>query len=214
MQPRPQSILILTGSFGHGHNTAANNLEAAFQDALEPDTTIAVVDFFQEAYPWSNGLLRKGYGLAINQFPRLWHFIYGQADREGGPSLVPLKTFGSKLKKWFEKQQPTVVVSTFPIFPLLIGQCYPDPDTRPFAAVHDDHRRHQHQCDLVSGAQRSSLCHRRLVERDRHERRHPRGTDSRSRFPPYRLQPKRRRWKNYQQQTLSFSTFPPRPRAM
>jgi len=130
-----ESVLILTGSFGHGHNTAAYNLEAAFRNALGSEATVTTVDFFQEAYPCSNGLLRKGYGLAINQFPRLWHFIYSQADREGGPSLVPLRTFGRKLKKCFEKHQPTIVVSTFPIFPLLIEQCYPDPTERPFKAV-------------------------------------------------------------------------------
>lgn len=135
MQPRPPSILILTGSFGHGHNTAANNLKTAFRSALGSEAKVAVVDFFQETYPWSNGLLRKGYGIAINQLPRLWHFIYGQADRESGPSLVPVKTFGRRLQRCFDEQQPTVVVSTFPIFPLLAEQCYPNHRTRPFSLV-------------------------------------------------------------------------------
>lgn len=135
VQPHFQSILILTGSFGHGHNTAAYNLETAFRNALGSESAVAVVDFFQDAYPWSNGLLRKGYGLAINQLPRLWQFIYGQADREGGPKLVPVKTFGRQLRRCFDKHQPTVVVSTFPIFPLLIEECYPDSAARPFSAA-------------------------------------------------------------------------------
>ena len=132
-------ILILTGSFGHGHNTAARNLEDAFRQSVGPDARVEVVDFFSLAYPRINALLRKGYAFAINSVPAIWKQLYRLADARSS-SLVPFKAISRKLDRYLTEQQPCAVVSVFPFFPLLVGQTYPDKAARsyPFFTVVTD----------------------------------------------------------------------------
>ncbi len=124
-------ILILTGSFGHGHNTAARNLEAAFQRALGPGAAVEVVDFFDEAFPRTNGLLRRGYAFAITSAPAVWRQLYRLADGRGS-SFFPLAAVGRRLKRFLDERRPAAVVTTFPGFPLLMKALYERPEERPF----------------------------------------------------------------------------------
>ncbi|MFT5189433.1 MAG: processive 1,2-diacylglycerol beta-glucosyltransferase [Verrucomicrobiales bacterium] len=130
MKKRP-SILILTGSFGHGHNTAAYNLKKAFRRSLGSDAQVEVVDFIAQAYPKINAVLRKGYAFAINCAPGIWKQIYRLADSSGA-KLFSFKFISRKLDHFLTEEQPCAVVSVFPFFPLLVGQAYPDRATRPY----------------------------------------------------------------------------------
>lgn len=132
MQNSQPRILILTGSFGHGHNTAARNLESAFLQALGPETPVEVVDFFDGAYPVTNRLLKRGYGFAINSAPALWKQLYRLADNRG-PTLLPVKAMGRRLQCLLAERQPAALVATFPGYPLLMEQLYARPKIRPFA---------------------------------------------------------------------------------
>ncbi|MEO0453900.1 MAG: UDP-N-acetylglucosamine--LPS N-acetylglucosamine transferase, partial [Verrucomicrobiota bacterium] len=70
-------VLLLTASYGHGHNTAAYSL----RDALEKQGAEAeVCDFFESEYPWLHPKVRWAYNQAIINFPWLWKIIYTLYD--------------------------------------------------------------------------------------------------------------------------------------
>ncbi len=130
MNSSENAILILTGSFGHGHNTAARNLEAAFRQAVPGETPIHVVDFFSERYPKVTGLLKRGYAFSINCAPWTWRYLYHSYDAEGG--MLPYKTIQTHLTQFLNEQRPRIVVSTFPIYSKLMDRLYPQAEGRPF----------------------------------------------------------------------------------
>ncbi len=124
------SILILTGSFGHGHNTAAKNLAEGFRRA-RPDAPVEVLDFFEDGFPRLNAVLRKGYDFAINRAPFVWRQLYGLANGQGRGCL-PLTPGAKYLRAAVDRRAPDVVVTTFPFVPLLLSRSYPDKTTQPF----------------------------------------------------------------------------------
>lgn len=132
-QTTPPRILILTGSFGHGHNTAAHNLASAFRRLLgdTEGADVEVVDFFREAFPKTDALLRRGYTLAITRLPFVWNLLYRLSDGKGA-SLIPLGAMAKRLKAFLDDRRPHAVVTTFPGFPMLIEVRYPEVAERPF----------------------------------------------------------------------------------
>ncbi len=126
---RAPTILILTGSFGQGHHTAASNLKAAFDEALPSEGSAVVGDFFRQAYPRTNALMSRGYGFAINGAPGLWKQLYRLADR-GGKNVLPLGRVHRRFKAFLEREQPSAVVATFPGYPLLFEWLFPDRSSR------------------------------------------------------------------------------------
>ena len=129
-KPAPR-ILILTGSFGHGHITAARNLGRAFRAALGTGARVDLLDFFAHAYPVSSRVLQCGHAFAVNSAPALWKQLYRLADTRSA-ELIPFKTFSQKLSRYLADYRPSAVVSVFPMFSLLMEQLYPDKATRPF----------------------------------------------------------------------------------
>src|SRR5208282_2164693 len=78
MEPR---ILIMTASYGEGHNAAAKALAAEFNE--DAPGTALVVDVFALSCPRLNSLIRRAYLAAINGTPRLWKHLYAWMDRPG-----------------------------------------------------------------------------------------------------------------------------------
>jgi UDP-N-acetylglucosamine:LPS N-acetylglucosamine transferase len=130
MSARPV-ILILTGSFGHGHNTAAHNLRAAFGHLLGDEIEIQVIDFFDHCYPEVNGLLRKAYAFVINSAPLIWRQLYRLGDMDT-PGLLAHKALVQQFQRFLEERCPVAVVSTFPPNSILFKQVYPIASNRPF----------------------------------------------------------------------------------
>jgi hypothetical protein len=79
-----KSLLILTASFGEGHNAAARNLLEAIT-LKSPQINVLVSDVFLDAYGWVNRLAEKGYLAVINHLPNFWQtaFEISTAARRG-----------------------------------------------------------------------------------------------------------------------------------
>ena len=119
--PTAARVLILTAGFGEGHNAAARALSAACDAAAGPGTS-HVVDLFALAAPRFNALARRTYLGMINNTPRLWNRVYRWIDR--GQVLprrlwalrIPLR----RLESLLASERPTVVCSTYPVYPFLL----------------------------------------------------------------------------------------------
>ncbi|MBE2205642.1 MAG: glycosyltransferase [Chthoniobacterales bacterium] len=108
-----KSVLILTASYGEGHNAAARNLASALR---EVGVAVEVRDIFAETYPRVNALGRKLYLAVINHAPHLWRVAYALLGRtslvKGGLGIFHRAT--RQLTKTISRMKPDVLVSTFP----------------------------------------------------------------------------------------------------
>lgn len=131
-----KSILILTASFGEGHNAAARNLHEAIL-AVSPETSCVVSDVFRDAYGWMIRMLEKGYLAVINHFPYLWQTAFEVMDRT---RIVEqhIGIYGAaarRLGRLIVQNQPSVIVSTYPGCNHLLDFIYRNRLKRPFKLV-------------------------------------------------------------------------------
>lgn len=114
-------ILILTASFGEGHNAAARALASAFDREAGPGTS-RVADIFSLAAPRYNELVRRAYVSLINRAPKLWIRFYRWSDS----SQIVERRLGffyreiRVLRKILARERPDAVVCTFPVATLLL----------------------------------------------------------------------------------------------
>src|SRR5262245_1394552 len=105
-------VLILTASYGSGHNAAARSLGDAFERA---GTTVTVVDHFRElVHPVFDRLSRTLYHGLLRRAPFLWGAGYSLGDWLASDSRL---TFGvtrlgtGRLAALLERLAPDVVVT-------------------------------------------------------------------------------------------------------
>lgn len=116
-------FLILTASYGEGHNTAARNIrEAILSEA--PNAEIRIADLYGTTNPRINRWIQRGYSLAINRFTILWKIVFLILSREGiVETMLPfLETLKRALGKEIDSFQPNVIVSTYPIYSFLVAK--------------------------------------------------------------------------------------------
>ncbi|MBS3904303.1 MAG: hypothetical protein KGZ39_03140 [Simkania sp.] len=134
----PSRVLLLTASFGEGHNAAARGLKMALEErthlSLGLSAETRLVDLCTEAYPRLTGVARWGYLKAIHHAPRLWEKIFNHFD--AGPLLEKrLQTLASlrdHMRREIDAFAPQAVVSTFPFYNQIIDSLYPSEKGAPF----------------------------------------------------------------------------------
>lgn len=117
-------ILILTASFGEGHNSAARGIRDGLARVAPEGTQVELRDLFAETYGPINELVRKSYLAVVNFVPGAWGAVYRWLDHK--------KDFDSdfarfsRLKDHFagllERFQPDVIICTFPAYPNVLRQ--------------------------------------------------------------------------------------------
>jgi processive 1,2-diacylglycerol beta-glucosyltransferase len=117
MKPsRRDKILILSSTFGEGHQQVAHAIHEAIQ-IRQPTMESVVVDFMAWAHPYLYPVSHYIYMKGIQTFPNIYGYLY-QKTRRRNPSLMRLNTLLSlemeRMLKLLREFQPSVVVSTFP----------------------------------------------------------------------------------------------------
>ena len=114
-------ILILTASFGEGHNAAARALAAALDREGGPGTAVTA-DIFALAAPRYNELVRRTYLNLINRAPKLWIRFYRWSDRSSLVATKPAFFYRELrvLRQILAREQPDAVCCTFPVATLLL----------------------------------------------------------------------------------------------
>src|SRR5438132_9364229 len=75
-------MLILTASFGEGHNSAARGVREGLARVAPDQTEVELRDLFAEAYGPVNELVRRSYLALVNSAPRAWGVVYSWLDRK------------------------------------------------------------------------------------------------------------------------------------
>lgn len=128
-----KKVLILTASFGEGHNTAARSICEAIE-MLDEDAVVEVLDLFAASYGRLHTFVKKMHLQIVQRTPRLWAELYHWLDT--APSLEGKLGVMTKLKGALEdiveEHQPDCVVSTYPVYSHVIRELYKDHAERPF----------------------------------------------------------------------------------
>ena len=118
-----KKILILSASFGEGHNSAARGIRDGLA-RVAPNSEIELRDLFAETYGALNEFIRRSYLGLINRWPRSWGYVYRWLDRKNNfdKDFARFSRLKNHFANWLERFQPDVVVSTFPPYPYLLQQ--------------------------------------------------------------------------------------------
>jgi processive 1,2-diacylglycerol beta-glucosyltransferase len=118
-----KKILILSASFGEGHNSAARGVRDGLM-RVAPDTSVELRDLFAEVYDQLNERIRRAYLALINRWPRSWGLVYWWLDRKKDfdKDFTKFTRLKAHLAHLLEDFQPDCVVSTFPAYPYLVRQ--------------------------------------------------------------------------------------------
>jgi len=128
-----KKILILTASFGDGHNAAARNLREAIE-LVTDEAKVEVVDLFEATYGTLNTLLKQTYQGLVRYAPVVWSGVFSVLDN---PTLFrrQMDTMGKlreALATMLQNTEPDVVVSTYPVYGHLIQDIFREHAERPF----------------------------------------------------------------------------------
>ncbi len=127
-----KKILILTASFGDGHNAAARNLRDAIE-LLDEDARAEILDLFADSYGVFNTFARKTYLNVVQYAPKLWGGIYSLLENPlVEKQLGGLTRLQNVLEKVLAETQPDCVVSSFPAYAHVIQKIYQNHHERPF----------------------------------------------------------------------------------
>jgi processive 1,2-diacylglycerol beta-glucosyltransferase len=112
-------ILILTASFGEGHNSAARGIRDALARIAPEGTEVELHDLFAEAYGPVNELVRKSYLAVVNFAPRAWGAVYRWLDgkKDFDASFARFSRLEDHFAALLERFQPDVMICTFPAYP-------------------------------------------------------------------------------------------------
>ena len=115
-------ILILTASFGEGHNAAARNI----LKALEGKADVRLADPCLEAQPRFNRKLRQAYQLVITHTPTFWALLYYGMDRVNlnKPSKILTRKPEETTYRHIEEFKPDAIVTTYPLYPSYIERAF------------------------------------------------------------------------------------------
>ena len=111
-------ILILTASFGEGHNSAARGVRDGLVRIAPSHAEVELRDLFAEAYGPVNELVRRSYLALVNFAPRTWGTVYRWLDRKKDldKSFQRFRRLKDHLAPLLDRFQPDVVVSSFPAY--------------------------------------------------------------------------------------------------
>lgn len=131
-----KKILILTASFGDGHNAAARNLRDGIE-LITDDVKVEVLDLFESTYGTLNTLLKQTYQGLVRYAPTVWSGVFSIFDN---PALFrrQVDTMGKlreSLAAVLRDTEPDVVVSCYPVYGHIIQDIFREHAERPFRFI-------------------------------------------------------------------------------
>jgi processive 1,2-diacylglycerol beta-glucosyltransferase len=132
-----KKVLILSASYGEGHNAAGRGLLAAL--AQNPEAEATMYDPFPEAFGDVYVRSQKQYLALIERHPQVWAWTYWLLHRT--PliylTLLGLRGVREALRRKIDALQPDVVVSVYPAYSFLLNRLYARRPFRFYTVVTD-----------------------------------------------------------------------------
>ena len=89
---------------------------------LCPKEKIETSDLISEAMPFGSDVCKSMYQFAITHWPAGWRMVYDLMGRRSltGPDAVWQSAMVNALKQRIERQQPRLIISTYPLYAILL----------------------------------------------------------------------------------------------
>ena len=131
-----KKILILTASFGDGHNAAARNLRDGIE-LITDDAKVEVLDLFESTYGTLNTLLKQTYQGLVRYAPTVWAGVFSVLDNLGlfRRQIDTMGKLREALAAVLHDTEPDVVVSCYPVYAHIIQDIFRDHAERPFRFI-------------------------------------------------------------------------------
>src|SRR5688572_27695823 len=101
-----KKVLILTASFGEGHNTAARNVRDALE-RLDDEVVVEVLDLFALTYGRVHDFVRRMHLEVVQRTPRLWAELYNWLDTSASlEGQLGMRRLRNALADIVEQYQP------------------------------------------------------------------------------------------------------------
>ena len=110
-----KKILILYGSYGGGHLSAAKTLQTYFQENYQ-DVNVEIIDCIEYINKHLNKVSTEAYKEFAKKMPWVWKRVYNKS-KSGALAFLSTtnnKILSLKLKKLLEEEKPDLVISTHP----------------------------------------------------------------------------------------------------
>jgi processive 1,2-diacylglycerol beta-glucosyltransferase len=115
--PQMERVLILSASYGDGHQQAASAVAEALVQR-SPDVDVRTIDYLKTVHPIVNSVARFCYLKSVRFVPQLYGLFYKSTSKITSRSLIQrqldrlgLEEFADYLRAY----QPSIVLSTFPV---------------------------------------------------------------------------------------------------
>jgi len=117
-------VLILTASFGEGHNTAAKSLGQGIRAVLGEKAEIYITDPYSKTNPQFNRMIQIGYSVMINRFPKVWNLTFSVLSQPGllEKMLPGMHALEHAIRDLWREFEPDLVVSTYPVFSFFVDR--------------------------------------------------------------------------------------------
>jgi len=128
-----KKVLILTASFGDGHNAAARSVHDAIR-LTEPGADVRVIDVFENAYGPLNTAMKVGYRAIVKHAPKLWARMFRMFDNPVAfqRQIKSARRLHRVMRRLVEEHSPDAIVSTYPVYSHVLAALYPTISTRRF----------------------------------------------------------------------------------
>ncbi|MGE8206940.1 MGDG synthase family glycosyltransferase [Heyndrickxia sp. NPDC080065] len=117
-------VLILSGSFGQGHQQVAYAVEEAIQKR-SPNTEVVVVDFLAWAHPYFYHVAHFTYMKMLKYSPKLYGFLYKKTYKKSSMSTKLDKILSAgigKMQNLIQMIQPSIIINTFPFAAAIVSK--------------------------------------------------------------------------------------------
>ena len=106
------NILILTGNFGFGHNSAAKAIKEKL--LLEnPDYNVEIIDFIEYLFPTLNKFIYGGFNFLVDKCQALYNFFNKISSKKTSAPLK--KVIVKKIDNLLTINETDLIISVFPI---------------------------------------------------------------------------------------------------
>ncbi len=119
MPRKTKKILILTSSMGNGHLSPAEAVQQALNQLYPRQYKIEIIDILALLNKHINNITQKALYNAVQHAPYLYKLVYSQFDRKNQMKMlnfIQYPLIHKKIQTFLSKQNPDLILSTYPIW--------------------------------------------------------------------------------------------------
>lgn len=110
------NILLLTGKFGMGHNSAAQALREEIENMYGKDKiNIKTIDICEYLFPKAHKTIYKGFGIIANRYTSIYNMSYNIFDIKDSYDIPMKKIVLDNIRLLIEGFNTDLVISTLPL---------------------------------------------------------------------------------------------------